>query len=190
MNGIADIFDAGDLPDLGPKRRLNTFPPGEIEKDIEKLSRAAELPEPRLPLLKAALLLWNDHLDEAHAIVQDMNTPDAAMLHAIIHRREPDYFNSKYWWRRVGQHPSFELLAKRVSELLERQASPLRRDEFHESHKHLKAALLPRNQWDPFAFVDAVESALSTNAGEEIKILKEIQKVEMEAFLKTLSETE
>jgi hypothetical protein len=29
---------------------------------------------------------------------------------AIMHRREPDAWNSKYWWRKVGSHPVLDQL--------------------------------------------------------------------------------
>lgn len=54
---------------------------------------------------RAGLLLHFDHWDAAHAIAQDLDTPDGAYLHAILHRREPDAFNAGYWFRRVGRHP-------------------------------------------------------------------------------------
>jgi hypothetical protein len=34
-----------------------------------------------------------------------LHTADGSFWHAIMHRREPDAWNSKYWWRRVGNHP-------------------------------------------------------------------------------------
>ena len=43
--------------------------------------------------------------------------PTGSWLHGIMHRREPDAFNSKYWWRRVGPHPVFKILAERATPL-------------------------------------------------------------------------
>src|SRR5262245_53176291 len=50
----------------------------------------------------AGLWLLHNYLDESHGISQDVETPGGSFWHAILHRREPDAWNSKYWWRRVG----------------------------------------------------------------------------------------
>ncbi len=42
---------------------------------------------------------WN----KAHQIVQRINTPEAAWLHAIIHREEGDDGNASYWYYRAGR---------------------------------------------------------------------------------------
>ncbi|WVO14596.1 hypothetical protein L204_102231 [Cryptococcus depauperatus] len=58
--------------------------------------------------VKAALHLANDDIQNCHLIAQDNEgDPTADMLHATLHRREGDYWNSKYWWSRVGRHPLF-----------------------------------------------------------------------------------
>src|SRR5438105_123592 len=46
--------------------------------------------------------LWLRHnfLDESHHISQDLHSLEGSYWHAIMHRREPDYWNSKYWFRR------------------------------------------------------------------------------------------
>ena len=59
----------------------------------------------------AGLWLYHDFLDESHAISQEVHTPTGSFWHAIMHRREPDAWNSKYWWRRVGSHPVIDQLA-------------------------------------------------------------------------------
>ncbi len=59
----------------------------------------------------AGLYLHFDCCDEAHAVAQALETPDRAFWHAILHRREPDAANAKYWFRRVGPHPVIERLA-------------------------------------------------------------------------------
>src|SRR4051812_18805083 len=53
----------------------------------------------------AALHLWFDDLDGSHRISQDLPTPEGSAWHGIMHRREGDFWNSKYWFRRVGSHP-------------------------------------------------------------------------------------
>ena len=61
-------------------------------------AEAATLP----PLLHA---LWHDaHGDwaRAHSIAQDIDTPEAARVHAYLHRKEGDTFNAAYWYRRAS----------------------------------------------------------------------------------------
>src|SRR5438105_13069716 len=43
----------------------------------------------------AGVWLWHDGLDEAHGIVQDLIGPTGAFWHAIMHRREGDFFSAK-----------------------------------------------------------------------------------------------
>ncbi len=57
---------------------------------------------------RAGLLLWNDDLASAHPLVQELPGETAAFWHAVVHRREGDYSNARYWWNRTGDHPAFE----------------------------------------------------------------------------------
>jgi hypothetical protein len=41
--------------------------------------------------------------DEAHKIVQDESTADAAWVHAYLHRVEGDLGNAGYWYRQAGK---------------------------------------------------------------------------------------
>jgi len=52
------------------------------------------------------LALWQDAKDnwnEAHRLIQDLDTPDAAWIHAYLHRKEGDIANADYWYRRAGK---------------------------------------------------------------------------------------
>ena len=75
-------------------------------------------------------LLYNN-LEECHRIAQSVETPDGSYWHAIVHRRERDFSNSKYWLRQVGRHEIF-------SELY-RQATSIAPELFEKT-----------NEWDPF----------------------------------------
>jgi hypothetical protein len=70
------------------------------------------------PACAAGLWLRFDFLDESHKVSQeDEGHPDRDFWHAIMHRREPDAANSKYWWRRVGKHPVLAQLRDRAPEV-------------------------------------------------------------------------
>ena len=55
------------------------------------------------PCLAAAIYLLADDLNNAHTEAQrDENDPEAAYWHGIMHRREGDFANANYWFRRTG----------------------------------------------------------------------------------------
>jgi hypothetical protein len=59
--------------------------------------------------MQAGLLQMSDQLDRSHEMAQSVEGEGIHRAgdywHAIQHRREPDYGNAKYWFRRVGRHP-------------------------------------------------------------------------------------
>ena len=167
---LSELLATEEPADLGPRRRPGTLSTAEIDARLE----GAWAPSAR-ELLRAVIYLWHDHLDEAHQIVQDIENADGSLAHAIMHRREPDFGNAKYWFRRAGRRPSFLSLAVRASETLEKAGG-----------EALQKVLLPNNSWDPLAFVDAVERA----SGATAPVLKQVQKMEFEALIKSLAEPE
>ena len=66
------------------------------------LSGAAPAPQLDAPL---AALWWaaKGGWDQAHGIVQNEPTADAAWVHAYLHRVEGDPGNAGYWYRQAGR---------------------------------------------------------------------------------------
>src|SRR5205823_2061071 len=64
------------------------------------------------------LYLWHDCLSEGHAIAQGVAGPTCSFWHAIMHRREGDFANSKYWYARCAAHPAYPFIAMRVNSIV------------------------------------------------------------------------
>ena len=176
LDTCKQLLATPEPPSLGPERRSGTLSESDVIATLQPMGSQARLSARRDELIQALLLLWHDHLDSAHALAQTTEDANGNFVHAIMHRREPDAWNSKYWWRRVGDHPAFPELARRVDALLG-------------LHGDVKLArrLLPGGHWDPAAFVDACVATLnSAYSDPTMKLLREIQREETEILLEHL----
>jgi hypothetical protein len=88
----------------------------------------------------AGLWLYHDFLDESHSISQDIHTPTGSFWHAVMHRREPDAWNSKYWWDKVGPHPVLDRLRRESPAVGYAYASPQEFVDFCERVRDTNAA--------------------------------------------------
>ena len=116
--------------------------------------------------LRSGLHLWNDDLDRAHRIAQEIGGAPAGHWHGIMHRREGDYGNSRYWFRKVGASPVFPDLLAAAQALAEAHAG----DSFVKW-------VADQKRWDPIAFIGACEKL-----GEN-RFLQELQVNEIELLL-------
>src|SRR5947208_17145720 len=111
---LRKLLSTSEPPQLGPEGRPGILPIAHIDAQLGELAQSG----PKAPLVRATLYLWHDHLDEAHSIAQGIETSDGSYVHGIMHRREPDYSNARYWFNRVGRHVCFAELAKRAREMV------------------------------------------------------------------------
>ena len=69
-----------------------------------KASLSDVAPSPALsPPLSALWWAAKGNWDQAHKIVQDESSAEAAWVHAYLHRVEGDLGNAGYWYRQAGQ---------------------------------------------------------------------------------------
>jgi hypothetical protein len=105
-----------------------------------ELTGGAVLADASYPrLIRAALLYAYDAIDESHRIVQELHTAYASYWHGMLHRREGDFENARYWFRRTGKlgvFPEMHARAAEVSPLMGRQMD-----------------------WDPYVLVGQCEQA-------------------------------
>ena len=176
LSGVRVLLDTPDLPSLGPESRPGAKAISELDPAIARLLQENRLTPAVGSLVRAAVYLWHDHLDPSHTLAQEIETPDGSFLHGIMHRREPDYGNAKYWFRATGRHPAFQSLAVKGGDYLEDR-----------EESDLQARLVPNNSWDPYAFVDACQDALEGQFASRIPILQHIQQLEFECFFESLA---
>jgi hypothetical protein len=166
---ITELLEENRLPALGPGK-----PNLPLRPKLEALSVETCLaPHPvrdrdMANACLAGLWLYHDFLDESHQISQSIDTPTGSYWHGLLHRREPDFDNAKYWFRRVGAHSIFDTVRSAAVDLA--VAS-----EPHASAKFLTI----QAAWDPFAFIDLCEACLAGRSPCEM-LARQIQQHEWE----------
>lgn len=163
FRAIADRLRPLDPSPLVPPRIRDAA----LDREIEALA-TARAPEAERAA-QSALHLWNDSLVRAHELAQEIGDATGSYLHGVMHRREPDYENAKYWFRRVGRHPLFPDV--RGAALLALSDRP-----------DLRQGIDVAPEWDPFRMVDdcreaarkpELEAVLRRIQAREIEILAE-----------------
>lgn len=117
----------------------------------------------REPAVAAGLWVYYSAFDEAHAVAQDLPTREGSYWHAILHRQEPDAWNSQYWFNRVGEHAIFPRLAEEAAGIARRYPG---------------AGWKPPVRWDPSRFIECAEQARAESGSELEQLAREIQRAE------------
>lgn len=124
----------------------------------------------------AGLWLLHDWLDDSHANSQGLGSGTGSYWHAIMHRREGDFSNAKYWYARCRNHPAHVRVAALAEPIL---TGPTRADAALAKH----AAGLTRGGWDPDGLVDLVEATYQRTANEPARrLVVALQRLEWQAL--------
>jgi len=129
------------------------------------------LAEPNKPRVSASgmlvgLWLWHDGLEESHRISQSMSDSTGSFWHAIMHRREGDFSNSKYWYARTSGHPVFQTLAAHAGPIVNRAPAD-------------KMLLrLVTSGWNPNMFVDLVQEICDRPDDSRRPVAVALQRIE------------
>jgi hypothetical protein len=92
-----------------------------------------------------------------------------AFWHAIMHRREGDFSNSKYWYAKAAGHPAIRAVAPKAADIV-RQSNAA----------NLASAVLSGG-WDPNALVDLAEEVEHADDSPLKETIIALQKAEWEA---------
>jgi hypothetical protein len=154
----AGLLAGEQVPPLGPGTPNPTARPQLQTMTVEQLFTHTRVVDRSMAeACFSGLWLYHDCLDESHALSQNIHTPTGSFWHGIMHRREPDFGNAAYWFRRVGQHPIFGDLAAAARELANQT-------EGLDAASQLRKA----SHWDPFAFIDLCQTCHTTSGPDHM----------------------
>lgn len=143
--------------------RLKTLSPGSV------LNRPVVRTDEAQAVL-SGLWLWHDWLDESHTISQGIHSATGSYWHAIMHRREGDFSNSKYWYAKCRRHPVMEAMPKKAADIVRSTSGG----------EKLSAVLA--GGWNPDAFVDLAEEVHAITGDPRTEALIALQKAEWESL--------
>lgn len=149
---LRSAIEAAPLPPLGEGDRqkpMVTLLAGGIGDHL------IDVPASRQMECMSGLWLVAGDIQRSHSISQDIGSAEGSFLHGIMHRREGDFGNSKYWFRRVGSHPVFDQINTET-----------------DGHYH-----------DPFDFVDQCQRAARGSADGEAERCIASQWIEWQSLM-------
>jgi len=152
-----------------PRPRLGRMLSGqEIATLIPQASRKEVL------AVSAGLLQIHDFWDLSHVAAQDADALGEARFsaywHGICHRREPDPGNAAYWFRRVGRHAIFPVLADLARPILDQHGD-----------SSLSSRLLGHGGWNSQAMIDLGTDARPGSRDESLAL--RLQRLEMQILI-------
>jgi hypothetical protein len=138
------------------------------QMDATALRRSAPFPHqtPSKMSLKVGFIenVENDKELEMQELATAAN--NLAFWHAIMHRREGDFSNAKYWYARIGRHPVLDVLAHNAGSVVNQAPADNR------------LLRIVSGGWNPDALVDLVESVESNPADPQRNIAIQLQRLE------------
>ena len=98
--------------------------------DYNSFNYTLDMGQPPVDFHESIKALWWERKGEwvkAHELIQNSDGPDAAWVHAYLHRKEGDTVNAGYWYARagrdIGKGDIVEEFRTIVSELLKKYNS-------------------------------------------------------------------
>jgi hypothetical protein len=160
---LATYFDSQNYPVLDMRIRPKRMSLEDLRAQLESIF--CYYSGAKRHALSGLAHLWHDHWHEAHALAQAFEgDPDCDLIHGLLHRREGDASNSRYWARSAGEHPAYAPIAAAVAPILATTAWENR--------------LVKNAKWMPEAFIDAAcrhpqdPTLIRVQAAEMIAILQ------------------
>lgn len=112
-------------------------------------------------LVRGGVLYALDEIDAAHRIFQDVGSSEGSYWHGMMHRREGDFDNARYWFRRAGRLANFA--------------------EMHESARLASSNMGKQETWDPYLFTGLCEQA-RFGAEELVPECRHLQRAEFDGM--------
>ena len=176
---IEKLEDGNPLPPLVPENAWSDELTDElVASSLEDLFQGQSLKDDIFGgAIKSGLLLWNDALNDSHDISQELSNNTGSYWHGIMHRREPDYSNAKYWFGRVGTHPIFPSLREHAISIAKETQNP------SDSLSQIAQTIETQEHWDAYQFIDWCQGAENDPSSDVTHFLQQVQAEEIKLLL-------